>query len=161
MKVGGIYMDVLGKHFFSFVKDLGDCTMRSMFGGVGFFCEEAMFSLLIDEKLYIRGNHEIDDQFLALGCQRFRHVKKSVSVVINYFDVTELFEAEPLLLLPMIKNSILSATSERQLKNRQNQDITPFNTTISKRCSSIFFFCFLDGFRIFWKFISKILSFNL
>jgi DNA transformation protein len=62
-----------------------------MFGGTGLFYHDAMFVLIDDQSVYLRGGGYLDHVFEQCGCKRFKQIKKTVRVIVNYYDVTELF----------------------------------------------------------------------
>ncbi len=39
----------------------------------------------------MRGGEELDPELLALGCEKYRHVKKQTTATVNYYDITELY----------------------------------------------------------------------
>lgn len=129
-------MSHLEERFFNFVKKLGKFNKRSMFGGVGLFTEDAMFSLVTEGRLYVRGGGDVDDQFEKLGCERFKHVKKSTIATVNYFDISELFEKRPTLLLTMIKEAMDNSRAEREFKkskeNRRLRDLPNMQLTLER-----------------------------
>ena len=129
-------MSHLEERFFNFVKKLGKFNKRSMFGGVGLFTEDAMFSLVTEGRLYVRGGGDVDDQFEKLGCERFKHVKKSTIATVNYFDISELFEKRPTLLLAMIKEAMDNSRAEREFKkskeNRRLRDLPNMQLTLER-----------------------------
>ena len=129
-------MSHLEERFFNFVKKLGKFNIRSMFGGVGLFTEDAMFSLVTEGRLYVRGGGDVDDQFEKLGCERFKHVKKSTIATVNYFDISELFEKRPTLLLTMIKEAMDNSRAEREFKkskeNRRLRDLPNMQLTLER-----------------------------
>ncbi|MFW1676321.1 TfoX/Sxy family protein [Pontibacter sp. JAM-7] len=64
-------------------------TSRRMFGGHGFFCDQLMFALVVDDQLYLKADHALADCFLQCGCQQFTYLKQGKSVQINYYTVPE------------------------------------------------------------------------
>lgn len=129
-------MNHLEERFFNFVKKLGKFNKRSMFGGIGLFAEDAMFSLVTDNRIYIRGGESVDSQFEALGCERFKHVKKTTIATVNYFDITELFDKNPAKLLSIIKDAMELSLEERQFKkskeNRRLRDLPNMQLTLER-----------------------------
>ncbi|MGR6840151.1 TfoX/Sxy family DNA transformation protein [Aliivibrio wodanis] len=129
-------MSHLEERFFNFVKKLGHFNKRSMFGGVGLFTDEAMFSLVTEGRLYVRGGGEVDAQFEKLGCERFKHVKKTTIATVNYFDISELFEKKPTLLLTIIKEAMDNSRAEREFKkskeNRRLRDLPNMQLTLER-----------------------------
>ncbi|WP_136484134.1 TfoX/Sxy family DNA transformation protein [Vibrio sp. H11] len=104
--------------YISFLNQFGPLEKRSMFGGTGLFRHNSMFALLAQGRLFIRGSCVLDDEFLALGCEKFRHIKKQTTATVNYYDVTDLYRAEKACLDDLIHRSIEYAVASRC---RQNQ----------------------------------------
>jgi DNA transformation protein len=129
-------MNHLEERFFNFVKKLGKFNKRSMFGGVGLFTEDAMFSLVTDGRLYVRGGGNVDARFTALGCERFKHVKKTTIATVNYFEVSELFENQPALLLSIIEETMETSRIEREFKkskeSRRLRDLPNMQLTLER-----------------------------
>ena len=135
-KIKEIEMSHLEERFFNFVKKLGRFNKRSMFGGVGLFTEDAMFSLVTEGRLYVRGGGLVDEQFEKLGCERFKHVKKTTIATVNYFDISELFDKKPALLLNIIKEAMENSRVEREFKkskeNRRLRDLPNMQLTLER-----------------------------
>jgi DNA transformation protein len=129
-------MNHLEERFFNFVKKLGKFNKRSMFGGVGLFTEDAMFSLVTEGRLYVRGGRFVDQQFEKLGCERYKHVKKTTIATVNYFDISELFEKQPTLLSDIIKDVMENSRVEREFKkskeNRRLRDLPNMQLTLER-----------------------------
>ncbi|MCE7564608.1 DNA transformation protein TfoX [Aliivibrio fischeri] len=136
LKIKEIEMSHLEERFFNFVKKLGRFNKRSMFGGVGLFNEDAMFSLVTDGRLYVRGGGDVDARFEELGCERFKHVKKTTIATVNYFDVTELFEKKSASLLSIVQEAMENSRLEREFKkskeNRRLRDLPNMQLTLER-----------------------------
>ncbi len=87
---------------------------KAMFGGVGLFYSKAMFVLFEGERLYLRGGGALDAKFIRLSCRRFEQHKKTVSVTVNYYDVTDIFEADRNLFFMLEAMSIAQSLQEKQ-----------------------------------------------
>ena len=115
------------QQFIQYVNKFGMFQKRSMFGGTGLFREDAMFALLSASKIFIRGGDQLDKEFTALGCEKYRHVKKQTTATVNYYDITELFIEGGDQLDDLVKKSIDYSVSERQFKrsaaNRRLRDL--------------------------------------
>lgn len=135
-KIKEIEMNHLEERFFNFVKKLGRFNKRSMFGGVGLFTDDAMFSLVTEGRLYVRGGGEVDNTFEKLGCERFKHVKKTTIATVNYFDVSDLFEKNSALLMEIIQETMENSRLEREFKkskeNRRLRDLPNMQLTLER-----------------------------
>ncbi|OOE72190.1 TfoX/Sxy family DNA transformation protein [Salinivibrio sp. ML290] len=99
-----------------FLDSYGEMEQRSMFGGIGFFSQEAMFALLTGKHVYLRGGGLLTDKLIAKGCNKFVHVKKSTSAVVNYYDVTALYLGHDPDLPTMIEQSLQRALKDKAQK---------------------------------------------
>ncbi|WP_072669619.1 TfoX/Sxy family DNA transformation protein [Vibrio injensis] len=105
--------------FFDYVIKFGDYQKRSMFGGVGLFQQEAMYALLTESAIFLRGSEELDERLTQLGCEKFRHVKKQTTATVNYYDITQLFEQGYAQLDDIIQHSIFYSISQRSFQKSQ------------------------------------------
>lgn len=105
--------------FFDYVIKFGDYQKRSMFGGVGLFQQEAMYVLLTEGAIFLRGSEELDELLIQLGCEKFRHVKKQTTATVNYYDITQLFEQGYPQLDDIIQRSIFYSISQRRFQKSQ------------------------------------------
>ncbi len=122
--------------FFDFVNKFGESQQRSMFGGIGLFQEDAMYALLTNDCIYIRGGEELDDQLTALGCEKYRHVKKQTVATVNYYDITDLYASNSLELETIVGTSIKKAVSQRVVQksslNRRLRDLPNMQLTLER-----------------------------
>lgn len=123
-------------HFIQYVNKFGTFQKRSMFGGTGLFREDAMFALISASKIFIRGGEQLDKEFSALGCEKYRHVKKQTTATVNYYDITALFEQNDDRLGELVQQSIDYSVSERQYKrsaaNRRLRDLPNMQLTLER-----------------------------
>jgi len=76
---------------YDYASRFGHYQKRSMFGGMGLFTQDAMFLLVSNGHIYLRGGKELDGKLIDLGCSRYRHVKKQAIVTVNYYDISKLY----------------------------------------------------------------------
>lgn len=105
--------------FFEFIAQFGDYQTRSMFGGIGVFQQDAMFALLTNKSIFIRGNKIIDPLFKKLGCKKFRHIKKQTIATVNYYKVTDIFQSKHPQLNEIVRSAIKFAIIEREQQRNQ------------------------------------------
>ncbi len=107
-----------------------------MFGGIGLFREDAMYALLTNERIYIRGGKELDDRLAALGCEKYRHVKKQTVATVNYYDITALYADNYQGLDEIVGSSIQLAVSQRIVNkksaNRRLRDLPNMQLTLER-----------------------------
>lgn len=122
--------------FIQYVKKFGDFQKRSMFGGTGLFKEEAMFALISNEHVFIRGGEKLDSELSQLGCEKYRHVKKQTTATVNYYDVTTLFVTNDSKIARLVEESITYSVSEREYKrsyaNRRLRDLPNMQLTLER-----------------------------
>ncbi|WP_299013909.1 TfoX/Sxy family DNA transformation protein [uncultured Photobacterium sp.] len=103
--------------FFNFLREFGSYDKRSMFGGTGIFINNAMYAILTDQSMFLRGGEALDQQLTSLNCNKFKHIKRSTTAVVNYYDVTELFLHNKELCSELIKVSIEVSQKEKAYKS--------------------------------------------
>jgi DNA transformation protein len=54
------------------LSELGDLTVRPMFGGYGLYCREAIFGIMHRERLYLKVDDQSRGDFLSRGMGPFR-----------------------------------------------------------------------------------------
>ncbi len=122
--------------FFDYVNKFGESQERSMFGGIGLFQEDAMYALLTNDCIYIRGGKELDEKLTALGCEKYRHVKKQTVATVNYYDITSLYDENYAGLDEIVGSSIKYAVSQRVVKkssvNRRLRDLPNMQLTLER-----------------------------
>lgn len=122
--------------FIQYVTKFGEFQRRSMFGGIGLFKDEAMFVLLSNDKIFIRGGETLDSQLIELGCEKYRHVKKQTTATVNYYDITGLFAAEHAMLDELVESSIRFSVIQRKFKrstaNRRLRDLPNMQLTLER-----------------------------
>ncbi|ORT50011.1 hypothetical protein ST37_08760 [Vibrio sp. qd031] len=67
---------------------------KAMFGGIGLFYHRAMFVLIDQHRVYLRGGGALNATFERYFCKRFMQVKKTVCVTVDYYDVTDIFKKD-------------------------------------------------------------------
>ncbi len=100
--------------FFNYVRKFSQYQKRSMFGGIGLFCDDAMFALVSNDSCYLRGGNGLDEELIKLNCEKYRHVKKQTTATVNYYDITELFESGFSGLDELLQKSIDNSIEERK-----------------------------------------------
>ncbi len=100
--------------FYEYAKKFGTYQCRSMFGGIGLFADEAMYALIMDETIYLRGGSELDEGLSGLGCSKFKHVKKQSVVTVNYYDISTLYNTSHPELDNIIEASIKASIQSKK-----------------------------------------------
>ncbi len=68
---------------------LGRIRSRSMFGGYGIFADDTMFALVVNDKLHIRADNVLTEQFKQQGLEPYVYHKRGFPVVTKYFALSE------------------------------------------------------------------------
>ena len=71
---------------------LGQIKSRSMFGGFGIFADDIMFALVVNDKLHIRADDKLANQFKTEGLTPYVYKKRGFPVVTKYFALTDNIE---------------------------------------------------------------------
>ncbi|MBY8138753.1 TfoX/Sxy family DNA transformation protein [Vibrio fluvialis] len=129
-------MDMFEHRFFDYVIKFGTYQKRSMFGGIGLFQQDAMYALLTEDCIFIRGGEDLDEVLTNLGCDKYRHVKKQTTATVNYYDITQLFEQNHSELDSIIERSILYSIEQRSFQkskaNRRLRDLPNMQLTLER-----------------------------
>ena len=122
--------------FINYVNQFGEHQKRSMFGGIGLFQNDAMFALLSEGYLFIRGGKSLDKKLVDLDCEKYRHVKKQTTATVNYYDITDLFICEHPELDSIIRTSIDNSIQQRSFKkspaSRRLRDLPNMQLTLER-----------------------------
>ncbi|MBY8289185.1 TfoX/Sxy family DNA transformation protein [Vibrio fluvialis] len=129
-------MDMFEHRFFDYVIKFGAYQKRSMFGGVGLFQQDAMYALLTEDYIFIRGGEDLDEVLTNLCCEKYRHVKKQTTATVNYYDITQLFEQNYSELDSIIERSIKYSIEQRSFQksqaNRRLRDLPNMQLTLER-----------------------------
>ncbi|SEG69191.1 TfoX/Sxy family DNA transformation protein [Vibrio hangzhouensis] len=127
---------MIEQSFYDYTTQFGHSQKRSMFGGTGLFKDGAMYALISNEKVFIRGGKGLDEKLYELKCEKFRHVKKQSTATVNYYDVTHLFlEPSPLLkqlVQRSIANSVDQHCSKKAFENKRLRDLPNMQLTLER-----------------------------
>lgn len=122
--------------FVDYLSQFGDTEKRSMFGGTGFFVGGAMFALLKEERLYLRGGNEFTEKLVEKECKKFVHVKKSSTAIVNYYDITDLYEQKNTGLDALVRKSLDNSVAEKEYRdsklNKRLRDLPNLRLTIER-----------------------------
>ncbi|MGF1725547.1 TfoX/Sxy family DNA transformation protein [Photobacterium nomapromontoriensis] len=101
---------------FNYLHEFGEFEKRSMFGGTGIFLNAAMYAIITDRALYLRGGDALDETLISLGCEKFRHIKRSTTAVVNYYDITDIYLQNRDQCAVLVKESIAVSVTEKAYK---------------------------------------------
>ncbi|MCY9874570.1 TfoX/Sxy family DNA transformation protein [Vibrio barjaei] len=127
---------MIEQSFYDYTIQFGISQKRSMFGGTGLFKDGAMYALISNDRVFIRGGCALDETLQNLNCEKFRHVKKQSTATVNYYDITALFnESAPMLsdlLQRSITNSVEQHSSKKSVENRRLRDLPNMQLTLER-----------------------------
>ncbi|ATF08875.1 Regulator of competence-specific genes [Candidatus Enterovibrio altilux] len=107
-----------------------------MFGGIGFFVSGAMFALVKKKRLYLRGGADLTEKLIYKECKKFVHVKKCSIAIVNYYDITELYEQKDNSLNAMMKKSIKNSVRDKvyrdSMLNKRLRNLPNMRLTIER-----------------------------
>ncbi|MGL4734336.1 MAG: TfoX/Sxy family DNA transformation protein [Enterovibrio sp.] len=122
--------------FVDYLSQFGNTEKRSMFGGTGFFVSGAMFSLIKDDHIYLRGAPKLTETLQERACPKFVHIKKSSTAIVNYYDITKLFERNEPDLENLVKRSLDNSMAEKEYRdsklNKRLRDLPNLRLTIER-----------------------------
>lgn len=104
---------------FNYLSGFGCHEKRSMFGGTGVFIHGAMYAILTETSMFLRGGDSLDEKLLTLGCVKFRHIKRSTTAIVNYYDITQLFLCDAKKCSALISESIAISRKEKAFKTSE------------------------------------------
>jgi DNA transformation protein len=68
---------------------LGVVSTKRMFGGHGLFLNGLMFSIVVDDVVYFKGDEQSARIYAYTGCQRFTYMRKDKPVHLNYYQAPD------------------------------------------------------------------------
>ncbi|WP_174371948.1 TfoX/Sxy family DNA transformation protein [Vibrio ezurae] len=87
---------------------------RSMFGGTGYFIDDAMFLLVDHGKAYLRGGPSLTKELLALGCKQLKFKKRIGCAKVQYYDIMNVYFVDPIRTQTLITQSIENAKTDKE-----------------------------------------------
>lgn len=92
---------------------LGRIKSRSMFGGFGIFADETMFALVVHDKLHIRADSTLTEQFKQKGLEPYVYHKRGFPVVTKYFALSEEWQNDCDQTLQVAREALVKAQNEK------------------------------------------------
>lgn len=122
--------------FFDYINQFGEFQKRSMFGGIGLFADDAMFALVSNGCYYLRGGDHLDELFIQLGCEKYRHVKKQTTATVNYYEISNLLDTQSVELDDLVSQSIECSIKQRHFQkssaSRRLRDLPNMQLTLER-----------------------------
>lgn len=104
------------KNTLKFFENFGKIKSRSMFGGFGVFCDDAMFALVVNNSLHLRAGKESEIEFKNIGMTPYTYTKRNFPVNTKYYVIPDLWWEEPNLLMTYAKKALSIATDNKKEK---------------------------------------------
>ncbi len=124
------------EEFFTYLSGFGEYEKRSMFGGMGVFIDGAMYAIITNKSLFLRGGEVLDERLCQLGCAKFKHIKRSTTAIVNYYDITPLFSESRTLSNELVEHSIQIARQDKVEKaadkNKRIRDLPNMRLTLER-----------------------------
>ncbi|KJY83137.1 DNA transformation protein [Vibrio galatheae] len=95
-------------------EQLGYIKSRSMFGGFGIFADDTMFALVVNDKLHVRADATLANQFKSHGLEPYVYKKRGFPVVTKYFALSEDWAADSSKTLEIARIALSAANKEKQ-----------------------------------------------
>lgn len=129
-------MRSIKEDLFNYLREFGKYEKRSMFGGTGVFIQGAMYAILTDELIYLRGGATLDDRLASLACKKFKHIKRSTTAIVNYYDITRIYHQDRALCDDIIRESIRLSAQEKaeksSAKSKRLRDLPNMRLTLER-----------------------------
>ncbi len=103
-------------------EQLGSVKSRSMFGGFGIFIDDAMFALVVNNRLHIRADDQSSKNFQQQGYEPYVYKKRGFPVVTKYFALPENIWETPELIIEKAKQALEVAKQERETQAKAKPD---------------------------------------
>lgn len=118
-----------------------DMKTKPIFGDIGVFYQGAMFALIGENKLYLKGGDWLDRRFQELQCKRYCIKKKNSQTVVNYYDVTDLVIHEcsnvDTLISSSKKLAIKQYQDQNSYENKRLRDLPNMNVSLERTLKKV------------------------
>lgn len=96
-----------------YVEGFQGLTTHSMFGGMGYFVDEAMFLLEYEGVSYLRGGGELSQTLKQKACQQFSFPKRISNAKVEYYNITEIYRDQFPEFKRLLARSISNAKADK------------------------------------------------
>jgi DNA transformation protein len=95
------------------LRDLGDLRVKRMFGGAGLYCGETFFSILVDDRLYLKVDDSSRGDYEVRGLAPFSYSRKDgrVMVMRSYCPVPADVLEDPAALVQWARKALNAASA--------------------------------------------------
>lgn len=103
-------------------EQLGYIKSRSMFGGFGIFADDTMFALVVNDKLHVRADETLAQQFKSQGLEPYVYKKRGFPVVTKYFALGEDWASDSKKTLEIASTALKAANAEKKTQSQAKPD---------------------------------------
>jgi DNA transformation protein and related proteins len=97
----------------------GPTTTKAMFSGFSIYCDDLVFAIIVDDKLYLKVDASTVDDFKRRGLQPFTYESRGKTIAMSYYEApADVFE-DPQEMASWAKKAYQSALKSRKPKSRQ------------------------------------------
>jgi DNA transformation protein len=97
----------------------GPTTTKAMFSGFSIYCDNLVFAIIVDDKLYFKVDANTVEKFKRLGLQPFTYESRGKTIAMSYYEApAEVFEDQQEM-AAWAKKAYQSALKSRKPKARQ------------------------------------------
>ncbi len=98
---------------------VGGLRIRAMFGGYGVYCDDRIFAIIVDDRLYFKVDPITRAEFEEKGLSPFTYVARGKSMTMQYFEAPpEVFE-EPEIMRSWVQKAYGAAVRSKEVKTRK------------------------------------------
>jgi DNA transformation protein len=94
----------------------GPVQARAMFGGHGLYLRGAMFGLLDDDELFLKGDDESRGAFVEAGCRQWTYPSPKGPMAMGYWRPPDAAHEDPEAMLPWARLAIAAAARAQARK---------------------------------------------
>ena len=104
------------KNSLKLLDHLGNVKSRSMFGGFGIFAGEAMFALVVNNKLHLRANAKNEEEFKQAGLEPYIYKKRGFPVITKHYAILDEWWEHPEKIVEQARYSLKAAQVDKKAK---------------------------------------------
>ncbi|MEQ1814522.1 MAG: TfoX/Sxy family protein [Candidatus Nitrotoga sp.] len=109
---------------------VGGLRVRAMFGGYGVYCDDRIFAIIVDDRLYFKADPITRPEFEEKGLSPFTYVARGKSMTMQYFEAPpEVFE-EPEAMRSWVQKAYGAAVRTKKIKTPKQARQKPRTTKL-------------------------------
>ena len=112
---------------------LGPIQSRRMFSGTGLFLDGLMFSIVLDDQLYLKGDEANRPLFASEDMQPFRYDRQGKSAILHYYRVPDGIYDEPDDLVRLAVTAVAAARRGHTTKSVKRPRKTTTGTDVARK----------------------------